>query len=71
LPKVFEDTLISVKDVDVIIPYDEQLLEYQNSVSDEIAQKIENYPAVCLFRGDVHYVVTKYGIVYLHGKKHS
>ncbi len=40
MPRVLGDTFINIKDVDFIIPCDEPLLEYQETVSDEIAQKI-------------------------------
>jgi len=40
MPRVHGDTFIRIDDVDFIIPYDEQLLEYKTEVPDEIAQQI-------------------------------
>ena len=40
MPRVHGDAFINIKDVDFLIPYDEPLLEYEDTVSDEISQKV-------------------------------
>ncbi len=52
MPRVLGDTFINIKDVDFIIPCDEPLLEFENNVSDEIAQKIGKYVARIVQDGD-------------------
>jgi acyl-CoA hydrolase/GNAT superfamily N-acetyltransferase len=52
MPRVLGDTFINVKDIDFIVPYDEPLLEYEDSVSDEIAEKIGTYVARIVQDGD-------------------
>jgi acyl-CoA hydrolase/GNAT superfamily N-acetyltransferase len=52
MPRVLGDTFINIKDVDFIIPFDEPLLEYEDTVSDEIAEKIGTYVARIVQDGD-------------------
>ena len=52
MPRVHGETFVHIKDVDFIIPHDEPLLEYEESVADEIAQKIGNYVARIVEDGD-------------------
>lgn len=40
MPHVHGDTIINIRDVDFVIPYDEPLLEYSPTVPDELAEKI-------------------------------
>ncbi len=52
MPRVLGDTFINIKDVDFIIPYDELLLEFEDTVADDIAQKIGTYVARIVQDGD-------------------
>ena len=52
MPRVLGDTFINIKDVDFVIPCDEPLLEFEDTVSDEIAQKIGKYVARIVQDGD-------------------
>ncbi len=52
MPRVLGDTFINIKDVDFILPYDEPLLEYDDTVSDDIAGKIGTYVARIVQDGD-------------------
>lgn len=52
MPRVLGDTFINIKDVDFAIPYDEPLLEFEDTVSDEIAQKIGHHVARIVQDGD-------------------
>ena len=52
MPRVLGDTFINIKDVDFIVPCDEPLLEYEDIVSDEIAQKIGTYVSRIVQDGD-------------------
>jgi acyl-CoA hydrolase/RimJ/RimL family protein N-acetyltransferase len=52
MPRVLGDTFINIKDVDFIIPCDEPLLEYEDTVSDEISQKVGTYVARIVQDGD-------------------
>ena len=52
MPRVHGDTFIHIEDVAFVIPYDEPLLEYEASVSDEIAQRIGKYVARIVQNGD-------------------
>ncbi|HSB34513.1 MAG TPA: GNAT family N-acetyltransferase [Nitrospirota bacterium] len=52
MPRVLGDTFINIRDVDFVIPHDEQLLEFEVTVSDEIAQKIGHYVARIVQDGD-------------------
>jgi len=45
MPRVHGDTFLHIKDVDFVVPHEEPLLEYEDKVSDEIAQLIGNYVA--------------------------
>ncbi len=74
MPRVLGDTFINIKDVDVIIPRDEPLLEYADTVSDEIAQKIGTYVARIVQDGDT--IQVGYGsipnaiLAHLRNKEH-
>lgn len=52
MPRVLGDTFINIKDVDFIIPCDEPLLEFEDTVADDIAQKIGTYVARIVQNGD-------------------
>ena len=74
MPRVLGDTFINIKDVDFIVPFDEPLLEYEDTVSDEIAQKIGTYVARIVQDGDT--IQVGYGsipnaiLAHLHRKEH-
>lgn len=74
MPRVLGDTFINIKDIDFLIPYDEPLLEFQDVVSDEIAQKIGNFVARIVQDGDT--IQVGYGsipnaiLAHLHRKEH-
>ena len=52
MPRIHGDTFLHIKDVDFVVPYEEQLLEYEDKVSDEIAQLIGKYVARIVEDGD-------------------
>ena len=52
MPRAHGDTFIHVSDIDYIVPYDEPLLEFKPSVSDDIAQKIGEYVSRIVQDGD-------------------
>jgi len=52
MPRVHGDTFIHIKDVDFILSRDEPLLEYEEKVSDDIAQRIGKYVARIVEDGD-------------------
>jgi acyl-CoA hydrolase/GNAT superfamily N-acetyltransferase len=52
MPRVLGDTFINIKDVDFIIPCEEPLLEYEDTVADDISQKIGTYVARIVQDGD-------------------
>ena len=52
MPRVLGDTFINIKDVNFIVPCDEPLLEYEDTVSDEISQKVGTYVARIVQDGD-------------------
>jgi acyl-CoA hydrolase/ribosomal protein S18 acetylase RimI-like enzyme len=52
MPRVHGDTFINIKDVDFILPHDEPILEYEEKVSDDIAQRIGKYVARIVEDGD-------------------
>jgi acyl-CoA hydrolase/GNAT superfamily N-acetyltransferase len=52
MPRVLGETFINIKDVGFIIFCDEPLLEYEDTVSDEISQKIGTYVARIVQDGD-------------------
>jgi acyl-CoA hydrolase/RimJ/RimL family protein N-acetyltransferase len=52
MPRVLGETFINIKDVDFIVPCDEPLLEYEDTVSDEISQKVGTYVARIVQDGD-------------------
>jgi acyl-CoA hydrolase/GNAT superfamily N-acetyltransferase len=74
MPRVLGDTFINIKDVDFIIPYDEPLLEYEDTVADEISQKIGTYVARIVQDGDT--IQVGYGsipnaiLAHLRNKEH-
>jgi len=43
MPRVLGETFLNIKDVDFIIPCEEPLLEYEDTIADEISQKIGTY----------------------------
>jgi len=52
MPRVHGDGFIHISDVDFIIPFDEPLLEYENDIPDEIAQRIGKYVSRIVQDGD-------------------
>jgi acyl-CoA hydrolase/GNAT superfamily N-acetyltransferase len=52
MPRVHGDGFIHISDVDFIVPFDEPLLEYENDVPDEIAQRIGKYVSRIVQDGD-------------------
>ncbi len=52
MPRIHGDTFIHITDVDFIIPYDEDLMEYNPRVSDEVAQEIGRYVSRIINDGD-------------------
>ena len=52
MPKVHGDTFLHIKNVDFVVPYKEPLLEYEDKVSDKIAQLIGKYVARIVEDGD-------------------
>ncbi len=52
MPRVLGDTFINIKDVDFAIHCDEPLLEFVDTVADDISQKIGNYVARIVQDGD-------------------
>jgi len=52
MPRIHGDTFLHIKDVDFVVPYEEALLEYEDKVSDEIAQLIGKYVARMVEDGD-------------------
>jgi acyl-CoA hydrolase/GNAT superfamily N-acetyltransferase len=52
MPRVLGETFINIKDVGFIIFCDEPLLEYEDTVADEISQKIGTYVARIVQDGD-------------------
>jgi len=74
MPRVLGDTFINIRDVDFVIPHDEQLLEFEVTVSDEIAQKIGTYVSRIVLDGDT--IQVGYGsipnaiLTHLQSKKH-
>jgi acyl-CoA hydrolase/RimJ/RimL family protein N-acetyltransferase len=52
MPRVHGDTFIHIKDVDFIVPFDEPLLEYKPTVSDELSRQIGKYVARIVEDGD-------------------
>ena len=52
MPRVHGDGFIHIDDVDFIIPHNEPLLEYEDDVPDEIAQRVGKYVAKIINDGD-------------------
>nr|MBP7323078.1 GNAT family N-acetyltransferase [Deltaproteobacteria bacterium] len=74
MPRVHGDTFIHVDEVDFAVPYDEPLLEYENTIPNEIAEQIGKYVARIVEDGDtiqVGYGGTPNAILSnLHTKRH-
>jgi acyl-CoA hydrolase len=74
MPRVLGETFLNIKDVDFIVPYDEPLLEYEDTVADEISQKIGTYVSRIVQDGDT--IQVGYGsipnaiLAHLTNKKH-
>ena len=74
MPRVHGDTFIHIRDVNFVIPHDEPLLEFNATVSDEIAQKIGTYVARIVQDGDT--IQVGYGnipnaiLAHFQNKKH-
>lgn len=52
MPRVHGDGFIHISDVDFIIPFDEPILEYENVIPDEIAQRVGKYVSRIVQHGD-------------------
>jgi acyl-CoA hydrolase/RimJ/RimL family protein N-acetyltransferase len=52
MPRVHGDGFISVSDVNFIVPFDEPLLEYENDIPGEVAQRIGKYVSRIVQDGD-------------------
>ena len=52
MPRVLGDTFINIKDVNFIVPCEEPLLEYEDTVADDISQKIGTYVSRIVQDGD-------------------
>jgi acyl-CoA hydrolase/GNAT superfamily N-acetyltransferase len=52
MPRVHGDTFLHIRDVGFVVPHEEALLEYEDKVSDEIAQLIGKYVARIVEDGD-------------------
>jgi len=52
MPRVLGETFLNIKDVDFIIPCEEPLLEYEDTIADEISQKIGTYVSRIVQDGD-------------------
>ncbi len=52
MPRVHGDTFVSIKNIDFILPHEEDLLEYDPSVPDEIANQIGMYVSRIVNDGD-------------------
>jgi acyl-CoA hydrolase/GNAT superfamily N-acetyltransferase len=74
MPRVLGETFINIKDVDFIVPCDEPLLEYEDTVADEISQKIGTYVSRIVQDGDT--IQVGYGsipnaiLAHLKNRKH-
>ncbi len=74
MPRVHGDTFINIKEVNFIVPWDEPLLEYCDTVAGDIAQKIGVYVARIVQDGDT--IQVGYGSIpnailgHLRDKKH-
>jgi len=74
MPRVLGDTFVNIKDVDFVIPHDEPLLEFEVTVSDEIAQRIGTYVSRIVLDGDT--IQVGYGsipnaiLTHMQNKKH-
>ena len=74
MPRVHGETFVNINNVDFILPHDEPLLSYEETVSDDIARKIGNHVAKIVEDGDtiqVGYGSVPNAILYaLRSKKH-
>lgn len=52
MPRVHGDGFIHIEDIDFLVPFDEPLMEYEDKVPDEIAQKIGSYVTRIIEDGD-------------------
>ncbi|HJX35046.1 MAG TPA: GNAT family N-acetyltransferase [Desulfatiglandales bacterium] len=52
MPRVHGDGFIHISDVDFVLPYDEPILEYENIIPGEIAQRIGRYVSRIIQDGD-------------------
>jgi len=74
MPRVHGDGFIHISDVDFIIPFDEPLLEYENDIPDEIAQRIGKYVSRIVQDGDtiqVGYGSVPNAVLYNLREKHD
>lgn len=61
MPRVHGDTFLHLDDVDFIIPFDEPLLEYQETIPTEIVERIGKHVAQIVEDGDT--IQVGYGII--------
>ena len=74
MPFVYGDGVINVRDVDILLPHDEPLLEYRDLVPGDVAQRIGRYVARLVEDGSTLQVgygsVPNAVLANLSGKKH-
>ncbi len=74
MPFIYGDGVINIQDVDFILPHDEPLLEYQDIVPGDVAQRIGRYVARLVVDGSTLQVgygsVPNAVLANLAGKKH-
>lgn len=74
MPRVHGDSFVHINQVNFLIPHDEPLLEFQDNVPDEVADRIGDYVARIVQDGDT--IQVGYGSIpnavlgHLSGKKH-
>ncbi len=52
MPRVHGDAFVNIEDIDFVIPFDEPLLEFVDTIPDELAQRIGGYVARIVEDGD-------------------
>jgi acyl-CoA hydrolase/GNAT superfamily N-acetyltransferase len=52
MPRIHGDTFLHIDDIDFVVPYDEELLEYSPEADTEIAQRIGKYVSRLIEDGD-------------------
>ncbi|TAN43212.1 MAG: GNAT family N-acetyltransferase [Nitrospirae bacterium] len=74
MPRVHGDTFLHLRELDFVIPHEEDLLEFETTVPDDIVHKIGQYVSQIIQDGDT--IQVGYGslpnaiLAHLHTKKH-